>query len=96
MAATEYGRGLNISAQPAPEGMVKFILAKEFGFAPDIVERQSSKNIKGLMTILSIYNKVQNQQMAPGNKPSKGGGKTMILRNEEIDQFNEKMKGKKV
>ena len=90
MAATEYGRGRNIST-PVPEELIKFICAKEFGFAPDVVERQTSRNIKGLMTVLSVFNRIQNQQ----SRPSKTGNKTMILRNEEIDQFNERMKGKK-
>ena len=90
MAATEYGRGHNIST-PVPEELIKFICAKEFGLAPDVVERQSSRNIKGLMTVLSVFNRIQNQQ----SRPSKTGNKTMTLRNEEIDQFNERMKGKK-
>ena len=75
--------------------MIKFILAKEFGWAPDVVERQSSKNMKGIMTVLSVFNNVQSQQIEKSNAPSNKGGKTMILRNEEIDQFNERMKGKK-
>lgn len=94
MAATEYGRGHNIST-PVPEEIIKFICAKEFGFAPDVVERQSSRNIKGLMTVLSVFNRIQNQQIEQQSRPSKTGNKTMILRNEEIDQFNERMKGKK-
>ena len=62
MAATEYARGRNITVNPVPKAIIHFALAKEFGWLPSQIENEPCKNIKGMMQVLSIYNKIQNQE----------------------------------
>jgi len=45
-----------------------FLLAKEFHWTPEQVDRQDAKKMKALTTILSIYNKVTNQETKKINK----------------------------
>jgi hypothetical protein len=68
MAATDYARGRAIAVNPVPVEIIYFILAKEFGWLPSQVENESTKKINGIMQVLSIYNKVQNQEIKKSMK----------------------------
>lgn len=94
MAATEYARGHNITATPVPDEIMMFVLAKEFHWTPQQIKNESAKDINGILTVLSIFNKLQNQQMEKVSKGGKGGGRSKMLRNEEITQFNKSITGK--
>jgi hypothetical protein len=71
MAATEYARGRQITVQPVPKEIMFFSLAKEFGWLPSQIENESTKNIKGVMHVLSTYNKIMNQEMEKANRKRK-------------------------
>ncbi len=70
MAATDYARGRNIVVSPVPKEIIWFSLAKEFGWLPSQIEKESSKNIKGIISILSIYNSVKNREIEKSNRQS--------------------------
>lgn len=61
MAASELASGRAITVKPVPDEIIWFLLAKEFGWDPETCKRQSSKDIKAITHILSVYNKVKNQ-----------------------------------
>ena len=63
MAATEYARGRAVTISPTPKEIIFFSLAKEFGWLPSQIEKESNKNMKGIMQVLSIFNKVKNQEI---------------------------------
>jgi len=71
MAAGEYARGRKITVRPVPKEITYFSLAKEFHWLPDQVDRQEPKKIKGIMHVLSTYNKVKNQEIEQMNRRSK-------------------------
>jgi len=43
------------------------LFAKEFGWPPDVVDRQDSKTIAAISTIMSSYNKIINAANKPKN-----------------------------
>ena len=73
MASINLARGLPI--QNCPDEITYFLLAKEFHWTPSQIKRESYKDMKGLMTILSNYNKVKNAEMDRiSGKGSSGAG----------------------
>ena len=70
MAATDYARGRNIAVTPIPKEIVWFSLAKEFGWLPSQIEKESFKNMRGIMRVLSIYNNVRNKEIEKVNRQS--------------------------
>jgi len=48
-----------------------FSLAQEFGWLPSQIEKESPKNIKGIMQVLSTHNRIKNQEIEQINKKSK-------------------------
>ena len=70
MAATDYARGRNIAVNPIPKEIIDFSLAKEFGWLPSQIEKESFKNIKGVMRVLSVYNSVRNREIEKTNRKS--------------------------
>jgi len=73
MAATDLGRGRSVTVEPCPVEITYFLLAKEFGWTPSQIKEQSSKDMKGLITILSTYNKVKNNEMDRMSGKGSGG-----------------------
>ena len=63
IAAGELARGLNITVNPYPDEITMFVIAKEFHWTFDQIKSMSAKDFKALTTMLSVYNKVQNQEM---------------------------------
>lgn len=63
MAATELARGRTITVKPVPIEITYFLLAKEFGWLPSQCKNEESKDLKGITHVLSIYNKIKNQEM---------------------------------
>ncbi len=49
--------------QNCPEEINYFLYAKEYGWPPDVVDRQNDKKLRGLSIIASNYNKVKNAEM---------------------------------
>lgn len=39
-----------------------FLLAKEFGWTPNQIKYAESRDIKGITTVLSAYNRVRNEK----------------------------------
>jgi hypothetical protein len=72
MAATDLARGRVISVSPTPDEITYFLLAKEFGWLPSQIKKESSKDIKGVLTVMSIYNKVRNSEIERANKRNSG------------------------
>ena len=70
MAAADFSRGRIITVKPVPLEITYFLLAKEFGWLPSQVKNESSKDIKGIMHVLSMYNKVRNQEIEKSNRKS--------------------------
>ena len=70
MAATDLARGRTITVKPVPIEITYFLLAKEFGWLPSQCKNEAAKDLKGITHILSIYNKVRNQQIEKANKKS--------------------------
>ena len=71
MAAGEYARGRNITVRPIPNEIIHFSLAKEFGWLPDEIDRQEPKKLKGVLHVLSIYNKIKNQEIEQANRKAR-------------------------
>jgi len=40
-----------------------FLFAKEFGWTPEQIRKQKYKDIRGIMLVMSAYNKVYNAEM---------------------------------
>ena len=70
MAAAELARGHNISVSPVPIAINDFLLAKEFHWLPDEIDRQETNRVKGIMHVLSIFNKIRNQEIEKVSKKS--------------------------
>jgi len=68
MAAAELARGRTISVKPVPSEINYFVLADQFGWPPDVIDRQDAKKMKGIMHVLSVYNKVRNTEIEKMNK----------------------------
>lgn len=68
MAAADFARGRSITVKPVPIEITYFLLAKEFGWLPSQIKNESSKDIKGIMQVLSMYNKVRNQEIEKANR----------------------------
>ena len=68
MAATDLASGRRVTVQPVPDEIVIFLLAKEFGWTPSQIKAESSKDIKAITTVLSVYNSVLNQKAQQNNK----------------------------
>lgn len=62
MAATELARGRNITVRPVPIEITYFLLAKEFGWLPSQIKNESSKDLKGISHVLSLYNRIKNKE----------------------------------
>jgi len=60
IAGADLARGRKASGKNVSKEVTYFLFAKEFGWAPDVVDRQDSKNIAGISTIMSAYNKILN------------------------------------
>ena len=73
MAAGELARGRKITVQPVPIEITYFLLAKEFGWLPSQCKSESSKDLKGIIHVLSVYNNVKNQEIERQNKKAKRG-----------------------
>ncbi len=71
MAAVDFSRGRGITVKPVPTEITYFLLAKEFNWTPDQVDKQETKKLKGILHILSTYNKIRNQEVARANKKSR-------------------------
>ena len=71
MAAAEYSRGRNITVRPVPRAMMHFSLAKEFKWLPDEIDRQEPKKIKGILHVLSVYNKIKNKEIEIANRKAR-------------------------
>ena len=71
MAASEYARGRNITVRPVPKEIMYFSLAKEFHWLPDEIDRQEPRKIRGIMHVLSIYNKIKNQEIENANRKAR-------------------------
>ncbi len=71
MAAAELARGRNITVHPVPVEITYFLLAKEFGWLPSQIKNESSKDMKGIIHVLSTYNKVKNQEIERMNKKAR-------------------------
>ena len=63
MATIEYSRGQDVTIEPFPKELIYFSLAKEFGWLPSQIEKEKYKDIKGVLTVLTTVNKVQNKKM---------------------------------
>ena len=68
MAATDLASGRKVSVQPVPDEIIIFLLAKEFGWTPSQIKAESSKDIKAITTVLSVYNSVLNQKAKQSGK----------------------------
>lgn len=68
MAATDYARGRIIRVKPVPEEIMLFSLAQMFHWLPSQIKRENTKDMKGITHILSIYNKIKNQEMKTMDK----------------------------
>ena len=73
MAAGELARGRKITVYPVPIEITHFLLAKEFGWLPSQCKAESSKDLRGIIHILSVYNSVKNQETEIMNKKAKKG-----------------------
>lgn len=73
MAAGDLARGRNITVAPVPLEITYFLLAKEFGWLPSQCQNEEYKNLKGIIHVMSVYNKVKNQEIEKMNKKSKSG-----------------------
>ena len=72
MAATDLARGRAISVSPTPDEITYFLLAKEFGWLPSQIKTESARDIRGVMTVMSTYNKVRNAEVERMNKQNQG------------------------
>lgn len=68
MAAADLARGRTVAVVPFPEEITYFLLAKEFGWLPSQIQNESAKDMKGIIHVMSIYNKVRNNEMDKINK----------------------------
>lgn len=48
---------------PVPEEMIWFMLAKEFHWTPKQCKEQNAKDIKAMTHLLSMYNRIKNQEV---------------------------------
>ena len=68
MAISDLASGRKISVKPVPEDITYFVLAKEFNWTPDQIDRMGTKKVKKMLTMVSTYNKVINNEMKKANK----------------------------
>ncbi len=73
MAAGDLARGRTIAVSPVPIEITYFLLAKEFGWLPSQCKAESSKDLKGITHVLSVYNNVKNQEIEKANRKAKRG-----------------------
>ena len=73
MAAGDLARGRKITIHPVPIEITYFLLAKEFGWTPSQCQKENSKDLKGIIHVLSVYNTVKNQEIERMNKKAKQG-----------------------
>ena len=66
-------RGRKISINPVPIEITYFLLAKEFGWTPSQCKAESSKDLRGITHVLSVYNNVKNQEIEKINRKAKSG-----------------------
>lgn len=53
--------------QPVPQEIIKFLLMKEFpGLTPRAIDEMNAKEINMLVTMVSVYNRVQNAKYKKG------------------------------
>lgn len=71
MAAYNLAKGRQVAASSIDNEITYFLLAKEFHWTPEEIDRQDAKKMKALTTILSVYNKVSNSEMKRVNKSKK-------------------------
>ena len=72
MASVEYTRGQNITINPVPPEIRYFLLAQEFNWTPEQVDRQDHKKLKGLLHVLQTHNKIKNDEIKRENAKRKG------------------------
>ena len=63
MAAADLGRGRIVVAKNVDNEVTKFLLAKEFGWTTEQVDRQNYKDMRAITTLLFNYNSARNQEM---------------------------------
>ena len=63
MAAADLASGRPVLAPLVSKEITMFLLAKEFHWTPNQIKEQDAKDIKALIKILSIYNKVYNKKI---------------------------------
>ena len=59
---------MKISVKTVPDEIINFLLAKEFGWDPEKINRQNVRDIRGMLTVLSKYNEVQSNIAKSPNK----------------------------
>jgi len=62
LAASDLAKGRTVATKDIDDEITYFLLAKEFHWTPEQIDRQSAKKMKALTTMLSVYNKVSNQE----------------------------------
>ena len=74
-------RGKIISVNPVPKEIIWFLLAKEFHWLPSQCESESAKSMKAITHILSVYNRVRNQEAERASKfkPSPMGRNSQMV-----------------
>ena len=63
IATSDFARGRPITVNPVPREITYFVLAKEFHWTPDKIDKMKPKRVKAMLAMLNVYNKVQNQEM---------------------------------
>ena len=62
LAAADLGRGRAVATKGINREITYFLLAKEFNWLPDEIDRQDAKIMKALNHMLNDFNKVQSAE----------------------------------
>jgi hypothetical protein len=68
LAATDLAGGRAVAIKPVPVEITMFLLAKEFHWTCDEIRNSRVKDIKGITTILSTYNRIKNEKIEQQNR----------------------------
>ena len=60
---SSFSHGKPVSGNSNTDEITYFLLAKEFGWTPNQIREMNAKDVKAIITMLSIYNKVRNREI---------------------------------
>ncbi len=68
MASADLARGQSVATDEFQFEIQMFLLVKEFNWTPSQIRQQNYKDMKAFTTMLSVFNRVKNNEMEKLNR----------------------------